>query len=145
MEENLFVNAEYSPVKHKASRFSVRKYVTKKQQQKKGKKSDTWMDWYLRISGPGPVSFLSRSSMYYTMLTLHNPINPLSVVSTDSFSWATYFCISYYVVYKQTETAATCPKKQFRHKIHLFFLPIWQEEINKVIFLWVYELENNLY
>ena len=37
MEENLFVNVEYSSVKHAASRFSVRKYVTKKRQ----KESDT--------------------------------------------------------------------------------------------------------
>ena len=41
-----------------------------------------WTD----ISGPGPVSLLSRSSMYYIMLTLHNPIKPLNIVSTNSFS-----------------------------------------------------------
>ena len=41
-----------------------------------------WTD----ISGPGPVKFLSISSMYYIKLTLHNPINLLNVVSTDSFS-----------------------------------------------------------
>ena len=46
-----------------------------------------WTD----ISGPGPVSFLSRSSMYYITLTLHNPINLLSVVNTNSFSWASNF------------------------------------------------------
>ena len=40
MEENLFVNVEKFPVKHVASRFSVRKNVTKKRQ----KESDTWMD-----------------------------------------------------------------------------------------------------
>ena len=46
MEENLFVNVEYSPVKHAASRFSVRKNVTKKKKKKKNEKkeSDTWMD-----------------------------------------------------------------------------------------------------
>ena len=37
MEENLFVNVEYSPVKHAVSRFSVRKNVTKKRQ----KETDT--------------------------------------------------------------------------------------------------------
>ena len=37
-----------------------------------------WTD----ISGPGLVIFLSRSSMYYIMLTLHNPINRLNVVTT---------------------------------------------------------------
>ena len=46
------------------------------------------------------------------------------------------------MVYKRPETAATCPNKQFRNK-SLFSLPICQEEINKVIFVWVYELENN--
>ena len=76
IEENLFVYVECSSVKHAASRFSVRKNVTKKIK----KESDT------DISGPGPVSFLSRSSMYYITLTLHNPINLLNVVSTNSFS-----------------------------------------------------------
>ena len=46
-----------------------------------------WTD----ISGPGPDSFWSRSSMYYIMLTLHNLINLLNVVSTNSFSWASNF------------------------------------------------------
>ena len=46
MEENLFVYVECSSVKHVASRFSVRKNVTKKKKRKK--ESDTWMDWYLR-------------------------------------------------------------------------------------------------
>ena len=46
-----------------------------------------WTD----MSGPGPISFLSRSSIYYIMLTLHNPINLLNVVSTNSFSVASDF------------------------------------------------------
>ena len=80
MEEKLFVNVEYSPVKHAASWFSVRKNAT----HKKHRKSVTpgWTD----ISGLGLVSFLSRSSMHYIMLTLHNSINLLNVVSTNSFS-----------------------------------------------------------
>ena len=36
---------------------------------------------------------------------------------------------------KRSETAANCPNKQFRHKIHLSFLPFCQEEINKIIFV----------
>ena len=46
MEENLFVYVECSSVKHVASRFSVRKNVTKKKKKKKKRKkeSDTWMD-----------------------------------------------------------------------------------------------------
>ena len=136
MEENLFVNVEYSSVRHAASRFSFRKNVTKEKKKKEKEKKrvkPVWTD----ISGPGPVIFLFRSSMYYMMLTLHKPINPLNVVSTNSFSWASNFCISYYVVYKRHETAATCRNKQFRHKIHLFFLPICEEEINNVIFVWL--------
>ena len=84
MEENLFVYVECSSVKHAASRFSVRKNVTKKERKEKKRKKVTpgWSD----ISGPGPVSFLSRNSMYYIMLTLHNPIKPLNIVSTNSFS-----------------------------------------------------------
>ena len=79
MEENLFVYVEWSPVKHAASRFSVRKNVTKK-------KTNTVTPGWTDISGPGPVSYLSRSYMYYIMLTLHNPVNPLNVVSTNNFS-----------------------------------------------------------
>ena len=82
MEENLFVNIEYSPVKHAASRFSVRKNVTHTKKKDKKRVTPEWTD----ISGPGPVNFLSRSSMYYITLTLHNPINLLNVVSTNSFS-----------------------------------------------------------
>ena len=77
-EENLFVYAECSSIKHAASRFSVRKNVTKKNKRKKNE-SDTWMDWHL---GSRSCQFLSRSSMYYIMLTLHNPIKPLNIVST---------------------------------------------------------------
>ena len=116
-------------------------FLSEKMSQKKYKKRVTpgWTD----ISGPGPISFLFRNSVYYMMLTIHNPINLLNVVITNIFSWASKFCISNYVVYKWPETAATCPNKQFQHKIHLFFLPICQDEINKVIFVWVHEFENN--
>ena len=38
MKENLFVYVECSSVKHEASRFSVRKNVTKKKKEKKRKK-----------------------------------------------------------------------------------------------------------
>ena len=73
--------------------FLSEKNVTKKQKQKKAKQNKTttksrkrvtpgWTD----ISGPVPVSFLSRNSMYYATLTLHNPINLLNAVSTNSFS-----------------------------------------------------------
>ena len=53
MEENLFVNVEYSPIKHAASRFSVRKNVTKKRQKER---TPGWTD----VSGPGPVSFYTE-------------------------------------------------------------------------------------
>ena len=55
-----------------------------KQKTKKNRKTVTlgWTD----ISSPGPASFLSRSSMYYVMLTLYSSINLLNVVSTNSFS-----------------------------------------------------------
>ena len=83
MEENVFIYVECS-VKHAALRFSVRKMShTKKEKNKCKKKEKKESD---TISGPGPVSFLSRSSMYYIMLTLHNPIKPLNIVSTNSFS-----------------------------------------------------------
>ena len=62
--------------------FLSEKNVTKKEEKKIMKVTPGWTD----ISGPGPVSFLSRSSMYYITLTLHNPTNLLNVVSTNSFS-----------------------------------------------------------
>ena len=57
--------------------------MSRKKKKTKNKKRVTpgWTD----ISGPGPISFLSRSSMYYITLTLHNPINLLNVVSTQFF------------------------------------------------------------
>ena len=50
----------------------------KKLKKDRGRVTPGWTD----ISVPGPVSFLSRSSMYYITLTLHNPINLLNVVIT---------------------------------------------------------------
>ena len=85
-EENLFVNADQSPVKHAASRFSVRKNVTKRIKKTK-RVTPGWND----ISGSGPVSFLFRSSMYYITLALNNPINLLNIVITNSFSQAFNF------------------------------------------------------
>ena len=78
-QENLFVYVEQSPVKYAASRFSVRKNVTKK-------RKDGVTPAQTDISVPGPVSFLTRCSMYYITLTLHNTLNLLNVVSTNSFS-----------------------------------------------------------
>ena len=48
-------------------------------------------------------------------------------------------------MYKRPEKTSTCPNKQFQQKIHLFFLPTGQDEINMVIFVWIHELENNAY
>ena len=81
MEENLFVNVEYSPESMQLHGFLSEKISHKKNNKKRVKPGWTG------TSGPGPVSLLSRSSMYYIMLTLYNPINPLNVVSnTNSFS-----------------------------------------------------------
>ena len=91
MEENMFVYIECSPVKQAASRFSVRKNVTQKnstgRKRKEKKETPGWTD----ISGPDPVSFLSWSSMYCIMLTLRNPIKPLNIAGTNSFSWGPNF------------------------------------------------------
>ena len=72
MEESLFVNIEQPSVKHATFQFSVGKNVTKKDRKRV---TPGWTD----ISGPGPVSFLCRSSTYYNTLTRHNPINLLNV------------------------------------------------------------------
>ena len=55
-------------------------FLSEKMSQKKDKKRVT--PGWNKISGPGPVSFLSRNSMYYITLTLHNPMNLLNAVST---------------------------------------------------------------
>ena len=81
-QESLFVYVEQFLVKHAAPRFSVRENVTIKKEKRKERVTPRQTD----ISGPVPVSFLSRSSMYYITLTLHNPINLLNVISTNSFS-----------------------------------------------------------
>ena len=52
MEENLFVNVEYSPVKHAASRFSVRKSVARKK---------TKIEWHL----DGLISHVQVLSVFY--------------------------------------------------------------------------------
>ena len=47
MEENLFLSVECSPVKQAASRFSIRKNITKKRKkegEKEKKESNTWME-----------------------------------------------------------------------------------------------------
>ena len=79
----LFVNV----VPCKTCSFTV--FCQEKCPKKKDKKRVTpgWTD----VSGPGRVSFLSRSSMYYITLTLFNLINLLNVVSTNNFSWASNF------------------------------------------------------
>ena len=71
-----------------------RKKERKKKERKKGKKerkkervAPRWTD----VSGPRTASFLFKSCMYYSMLILHNPIKPLNVMSTNSFSWASDF------------------------------------------------------
>ena len=53
MEENLFVNVEYSPVKHAASWFSVRENVTHTKKKDRKRVASGWTD----ISGPGHGSF----------------------------------------------------------------------------------------
>ena len=115
--------------------------MSQKKRKEKERKKETpgWTD----ISGPAPVSFLSRSSMYYIMLTLHNPIKPLNIVRTVFLEDLILHLLLR--VYKRPETAATClnkrpeaaatcPNKQFRNN-SLFSLPICQDEINKVVFV----------
>ena len=90
----------------KACNFTV--FCQKKMSQKRQKEGDTWMDWYL------------RSSMYYITLTLHNPINLLNVVSTNSFSWAS----NLYLLLHGVQTSWDCwnlPNKQFQSKSTCFF------------------------
>ena len=57
-------------------------FLSEKMSQKKRKDKKRVTPGWTDISGPGPVSFLSRSSMYYITLTLHNPIKPMNVVNT---------------------------------------------------------------
>ena len=61
-------------------------FLSEKMSQKKNKDKKRVTPAWTDNSGPGPVSFLSRSSMDYITLTLNNPIKLLNVVSTNSFS-----------------------------------------------------------
>ena len=62
----------------------------KRKERKKERVAPRWTD----VSGPRTASFLFKSCMYYSMLILHNPIKPLNVMSTNSFSWASNFTSS---------------------------------------------------
>ena len=61
MEENLFVNVEYSPVRHAASQFSFRKNVTKLKKKRKRKRKKRVKPGWTDISGLGPVIFYSEA------------------------------------------------------------------------------------
>ena len=107
----------------KACSFEV--FCPKKMSQKR---ENTWIKWYLWSRS---YQFFIQKFMYYIMLTLHDPKSPLNVVSTNSFSWASNFI-----------SAATWCKNDLR-RLQLAQINnsdiklICQEEINKVIFVWV--------
>ena len=63
--------------------MQIHDFLSEKMLQKETKKRviPGWTD----ISGPAPVGFLSKSFMYHIEVTLHNPINLLNVVRTNSF------------------------------------------------------------
>ena len=52
------------------------------------------------------------------------------------------FALALTFSYIRPEAATTWPNKQLWHKIQLFFIPICHKEINKVILVLAYELEN---
>ena len=52
----------------------------KKKEKQNKRKSDTWMDWYLRARSC--QFFIQKFHVYYITLTLHNPINLLNVGGT---------------------------------------------------------------
>ena len=80
MQLHGFLLENMSQKKKKEKKRKERK--NEKEKEKKRKRvTPRWAD----ISGPCPASFLSRDSMYYIMLSPHNPMKPLNVVSTNSF------------------------------------------------------------
>ena len=145
MEENLFVNV----VSCKACSFTVfclKKFhthiyihiYTHTRTHTKNIKRVT-PEWTDILDGPGLISFLSESSMYYITQTLHNPINLLNVVSTNSFSWASILHLLHGV---QTRWDGwNWSSKPFQSKSICFSSLL--SRVNKAIFVWVYELENN--
>ena len=82
MEENLFVYVEWSPVKHTASWFSVRKNVAEKKKEIK-KDSDTWMHWYFRSRFY--QFFIQKFHVLHNTLIIDSPLKPLTVISTNIF------------------------------------------------------------
>ena len=124
----------------KACSFTV--FCQKKCHKKKKKKvTPGWTD----ISDPGPVSFLSRSSMYYITLTLQNPIKPLNIFSTNSFpggpnfASATTWCTDDLRRLQLARINDLRRLKSARINNSLFSLLICQEEINR---LFLFEFTN---
>ena len=58
-------------------RFLSKTCHKEKERKREKRLTPGWTD----ISAPGPVSFLSCCSIYYSMLILHNPISPLNLIS----------------------------------------------------------------
>ena len=125
----------------KACSFTV--FCQKKCHKKRKKESDTWMDCYL----------MSRSCQFFIQkfhadirLILHNLIKPLNIVSTNSFSWGPNFTSTWDKNDLRRLQLSRINANVLRRlqlsginnseKNSLFFLPICQEEVSKVIFVW---------
>ena len=89
--------SEKIPQKKKKERRTERKKKRKKERKKERKKDrQRVIPGSNDISAVAPVRFLLRGSMYYSMLILHNPINPLNTLNVRNTS--IWFYISYCVV-----------------------------------------------
>ena len=113
-EKNLFVYGEQSPVKHGASRFFVRKNVTKK---KKGRKKEKKDKWYL----DGLISQIKVLSVFYpgiactTLCWLHIPLSTCWMsLAPRQFFLSIKFYISYYMVHIPPDSSEIFPNKQFK-------------------------------
>ena len=84
---------DYS-INHTLSEIEDKNFEKKKDRKKEKRKKERVAPRWTDVSGPRTASFLFKSCMYYSMLILHNPIKPLNVMSTNSFSWASNFTSS---------------------------------------------------
>ena len=81
-------------INHTLSEIEDKNFEKKKDRKKEKRKKERVAPRWTDVSGPRTASFLFKSCMYYSMLILHNPIKPLNVMSTNSFSWASNFTSS---------------------------------------------------
>ena len=77
------------------------------------------------------IAFLSVS--FVLALTFSYFRSLVWLVSLKHLILYLIICTSHDVMHKRPETAAICPNKQCKPKVHLFFLSLCQEGVNVIL------------